>query len=383
MKNFLTALSRSRFPYEPLIRVEISKGRLLHNLNEFRRIAPQESIAPVLKSNAYGHGLVEVAEILEHEKGIPFFVVDSYFEAIALRSSGIKASLLVIGYNRPETMLDSKLKRVSFTVTSLESLEALKDARHPIHIHLKIDTGMCRQGISIEEIPAAMERIRGNANIVLEGICSHMPDADNADTSFTDKQIALWNDTAKRFKEAFPALKYVHLSNTDGHRFSKEITANVSRLGLGLYGLSDGSTFKPALDLQPVMEMKTIITGVKHIKKGDAVGYGGTFTAAGDMTIATIPAGYFEGVDRRLSNIGIILVGPEKVACPIIGRVSMNITTIDVSKVRDAKIGMEAIVISDDPSGENSMNGIAKKCGTISYEIAALVPAHLKRVVVE
>ena len=406
MMNLLTWLSKRRFPYEPLIAVEISRSRLIHNLNEFRKLAPNGCIAPVLKSNAYGHGLIEVAEILETESGCVtslFFIVDSYFEAIALRAKHIRTPILIIGYTRPETIAIAKLKHISFTVTNMETLRALAKkaeienthggmigiqlpivgARWPHIIHLKIDTGMRRQGIMPDEINNAIEMIQGSQSIILEGICSHLSDANNEDEAFTDSQIILWNKIVRQFRSKFPHLKYWHLSNTDGHRFKGEIEANVSRLGIGLYGLIDGKSFTPPLDLKPVMEMKTIITGIKKLQIGETVGYGNTFTAQKNMTIATVPVGYFEGIDCRLSNSGIILIGPENIPCPIIGRVSMNITTIDISNVIGVNVGTAVTIISNDPDQPNSIEKIAEKCNTITYDIAVKIPAQLKRAVID
>jgi alanine racemase len=350
---------------------------------------PNGQIAPVLKSNAYGHGLLEVAQILNSARSdlvngdIPFFVVDSYFEAIALRAKGIKTPLLIIGYSHPETIANSRLKNISFTVSSVEVLHALskyKKIKSPIH--LKIDTGMHRQGILPEEVNQAIEIIKNNKNIKIEGIASHLSDADNLDTFFTQKQIILWNSIVDKFKKTFPDIKYFHISNTDGNKFSDKIKSNVSRLGIGLYGLKDGDLFEHKINLLPVLKMKTIITSIKQIKKGETVGYGNTFKALNDMRIATIPVGYFEGVDRRLSNVGTILVGDNNIPCPIIGHVSMNITSIDVSNVKDIKINTPVTVISDNSSDQNSIISIAQKCNTIPYEIVVKIPAHLKRVIV-
>jgi len=383
MKKWLKSLAKSRYPYEPLITIEISRDRLLNNLSEFAKIAINHRIAPVLKSNAYGHGLVEVAEVLENSL-VPFFVVDSYFEVVALRTRGIKTPLLVIGYSRPDTVAGSRLKKVSFTIGSMGTLRAIVDheeIRSPLH--LKIDTGMRRQGILPEDVDEAIRLLKKHSRVAVEGICSHLSDADNADTSFTDKQIIVWNDIAEKFKTAFSELKYIHLSNTDGHRFADRVTANVTRLGLGLYGLADGDSFPSKPDLLPVLSMKTIITGVKTLKKGETVGYGNTFKALSEMLVATIPLGYCEGVDRRLSNRGTVLVGENRIPCPIIGRVSMNITTIDVTKIQSVNEGMEVTVISNNTNDPNSIVSIAKKCDTIPYEIAVKISAHLKRVVVD
>ena len=411
--NLLTWARKRRFPYEPLIRVEISKSRLIHNLHEFRKIAPKDAhgnpqIAPVLKSNAYGHGLIEVANALQHEHHIPFFIVDSYFEAIALRAKGFKHHILIIGYTRPETIRNSNLNNVSFTVTNLETLRAIAlqkidrfestggkiGFRSPllrlrpklVHIHLKIDTGMHRQGILPEEIDEAINLLEhdgaGKRPVILEGITSHLCDADNHDETFSESQIHLWNKIVERFRHEFKSLKYVHLSATDGHRMTHDISANVSRLGIGLYGISQNPAINEQLNLLPALEMKTIITGVKNLKEGESVGYGNTFKAKENMKIATIPVGYFEGMDRRLSNNGSVLVGANRVSCPIIGRVSMNIISIDVTKAVDVKVGDEVIAVSAVSSDQNSIVNIAKKCATISYEIAVHIPAHLKRIVV-
>lgn len=386
LKKWLTRLAKSRYPYEPLITIEISRGRLIGNLVEFEKLSPNVQISPVLKSNAYGHGLVEVAQAIEESHviaTIPFFVVDSYFEAVVLRTHDIKTPLLIVGYNRPETIATSVLKNVSFVVTSMDTLKALAKNNHKIKspIHIKIDTGMRRQGVLPEEINEAILIVK-NSDISLQGVCSHMPDADNPDSTFTTKQIDIWNSIVARFKKDFPGIRYIHLSNTDGHRFSDKIHANVARLGIGLYGLIDGSLFPTRINVKPVMKMRTIITGTKELKTGDTVGYGNTFKAERPMKIATIPVGYFEGIPRQMSNKGSVLVGENNIPCRIVGRISMNIITIDVSDVRDVAIGTPVVVISDEANDANSITSIAKTCNTITYEIAVKIPAHLKRIVV-
>lgn len=371
MKKLLKRLLRTAYrdSSSSLIMISLSRSALLNNLNEFKKLAPQGQIIPVLKSNAYGHGIHLIAQELEKER-LPFFAIDSYFEAENLRNEGIKTPLLIIGYVRPETINSSKLKNISYVITSLESLKSIKSKTR---VHLKIDTGMKRQGILPEEKETAATLIKNNPLITLEGICSHFADADGPDATFTMKQITEWNKSVDYFKKEFLDLKYWHISQSAGHAY-KEASANISRLGIGLYGLTDFQ----GLNLKPVLEMKTIITGVKKIKAGDLVGYNGTFTAQHDMTIATIPVGYYEGVDRRLSNKGFVKIG--NAFCPIVGRVSMNITTVDVSEIPDVKIGDEVIVMSRNKQDKNSIENMAQECGTISYEGTVKIPEQLKRV---
>lgn len=383
MKGLFTWLYRHRFPYKPLITVEISKTRLLHNLHQFKTKAPNTNIAPVLKSNAYGHGLVEVARILQKESDIPFFIIDSYFEALVLRRANIHTPLLIIGYVQLDVICNSRLSNIIYTVTSIDLLRAITETKKPIKIHLKIDTGMHRQGILPEEVAEAVYILKQYKNIDLQGICTHLSDSDNTDSSYTKKQIAKWNTIVDKFTKVFPSLKYIHASATYGHSFSKEIRATISRLGIGLYGLTETENSLSSLNLLPVMEMKTMITGIKKIPKGESVGYNNTYTAAKDMRIATIPVGYYEGVDRRLSNTGYILVGKSRIACPIVGRVSMNITTIDVSAVSDIHLEDEVIIISKNPKDLNSISSMVQQLpGVISYEMVVSIPNHLKRVVV-
>jgi alanine racemase len=246
-----------------------------------------------------------------------------------------------------------------------------------------IDTGMRRQGILPEEISEAEAIIKENEALRLEGIATHFCDADNPDESFTEGQIDLWNRIVKQFRASFPHMRYVHAAATDGLRFSSDIEANVGRLGIGLYGLSDNAALGARLKLLPILSITTILTGVKRLKSGETIGYGNTYKAVGDMTVSTIPVGYFEGLDRRMSSNGFVQVGSDKIPCEIVGRVSMNISSIDVSKVEHPIVGTPVTVVSDKADDSNSIQTIAKQCGTIPYEIAVKIPAHLKRAVVD
>lgn len=380
LKRRIKALINKVIPHRssitPLITITISRSALLHNLAEFKKITPHGNIAPTLKSNAYGHGLVLIAKELESQN-LPFFVIDSYFEAMILRNNGIRTPLLIIGYSATNTIINNNLKNINFTITSLDSLkDLLEKIKNNVSIHLKIDTGMHRQGILEYEVDQAFDLIKKSKYIKIEGISSHFSDADGDSTTFTEKQIERWNKIVEKVKKELPNIKYFHLSNTYGHKFSNKIDANVSRLGIGLYGLANINS----LSLKPILEMNTIITGVKKIKKGEFVGYNNTFTAEKDMSIATIPVGYYEGLNRRLSDVGHVKI--KNTFCKIVGRVSMNITTIDVSEIKDIKIGDIVEVISKTSSDKNSIQSISEPIGTIPYEAVIKIPERIRRVVV-
>ncbi|MFH1145669.1 MAG: alanine racemase [bacterium] len=359
---------------QPLVTITVDKERLLHNLRLFQHY---QAVAPVLKSNAYGHGLVQVAKILDDQQ-LPFLVVDSLFEARTLRAEGIKAKILVIGFTTVENINKVRLQNVSFTITSYEQLEDLaKNLKRKTAIHLKLDTGMHRQGIMLNDLNHAISLLQQNKNIIVEGICSHLADADSEEETFSMEQIRLWNEAVKELKAVFPTIKYTHLSATAGSFYSKEIDANVMRLGIGLYGIN--TSLKTNLDLQPVLEMKTVVSGVRTIQAGEGIGYNLTFKADKQMKIATIPVGYFEGVDRRLSNKGFFMIKGKP--CPIVGRVSMNISTADVSDLPDVKMNDDVLVISKERSDLNSVEEIARLCETVPYEILVHIPQHLRRTV--
>ena len=364
--------------YEPLIEVRIFKDALLHNLHEFQNKYPNVKFAPVLKSNAYGHGLVQVAKILDNQ-AIAFFMVDSFYEALVLRRAGIASPILILGYVRQEQIVNNKLKHVSFGIIDFQQLKNIITAlKTPQNFHLKVDTGMHRQGILMADVETAIQLIRQNPNFILEGVCTHFADADSGDKAFTESQIEKWNKIAQTFKREFPSIKYFHASNTAGSYFLPKIQANVARLGIGLYGFNTSPFSK--LDLKPALEMKSIISSLKIIGAGEKVGYGIIFQAKQEIKIATVPVGYNEGVDRRLSNSGFFKVGGN--FCPIVGRVSMNMSSIDVTQAPGVKLEGEVVVMSASKTDKNSIEQMAKMCGCTVYEILVHIPENLRRVVI-
>ena len=362
--------------HEPLITVAISKENLLHNLRTYKEAYPGQAVAPVLKSNAYGHGLVVIAELLDKED-IAFFMVDSLYEADVLRKAGIRSRIVVMGYVRPEAIVSSRLPSTDFAIVDIEQLRHIaKEAHAPLRLHLKLDTGMHRQGLLPEEIQTAIELATQNPRLSIVGVGTHLADADNTDSSFTDTQLALWDSLLGTVLAAFPSIEYMHLAATKGVRTSTTHPMNVLRVGMGLYGY-DTAPGDP-LPLKPVLSMRSFITSIRTIPEGDAVGYNATFRAARPSQIATVPAGYYEGIDRGLSNTGSLQVN--EVVCPIAGRVSMNMTSLDVTG-RDVKRGDPVTLISRNPEDLNSVASMARLASTTPYVILAHIPTHLYRTV--
>lgn len=363
--------------HEPLITVSISRENLLHNLRTYKEAHPEQMIAPVLKSNAYGHGLVVIAELLDRED-IAFFMVDSLYEAEVLRRAGIRSRIVVMGYVRPEAIVSSRLSNTDFAIVDIEQLRSTaKAAQAPVRLHLKIDTGMHRQGLLPNELPEAAELIKENARLSVVGVGTHLADADNTDVTFTNTQLALWDSLLETVQTAFPSIEYTHAAATKGVRTSTDHPMNVLRVGMGLYGC-DTAPGDPLL-LKPVLSMRSFVTSIRTIPEGDTVGYNATFRAARPSRIATVPAGYYEGIDRGLSNVGSLQVNG--VVCPIAGRVSMNMVSIDITDA-EVKRGDLVTLISQNPADPNSVLSMARLAGTTPYVILAHIPTHLYRTVV-
>lgn len=348
MKNWLVKLFKKE--YKTLNNIEILKDKLISNYKYLSSLNKRIKIAPVLKGNAYGHGLVQVARILDPLKP-PFFCVDSLYEAYELLKINIQTPILIMGYTDPENFKVKKLP-FSYAVFNSEMLGILNKYQPGCSIHIFVDTGMNREGIPINELHLFLKSLP-KLNIV--GLMSHLASSDN-ELQIKNFKKAL--ETCKKYK-IYP--KYIHMANSDGlANFSKELDfTNMARIGLALY--------------ENVLSFKTKIIQIKYLKKGDKVGYSGTYTAKKDMKIGILPAGYNDGVDRRLSNKGYVSV--EGVLCPIIGKVSMNITTIDISKVKHPSLEQEVIIYPD-------INYAAKICQTIPYDLLVHLGESIKRVIV-
>lgn len=370
-------LQRRLSPHRPLVEVGISKANLLHNLHTYQERYPNLRIAPVLKSNAYGHDLGLIARLLDNED-IAFFMVDSLYEARRLRAAGVKSRIVVMGYVRPLDPERSRLQAVDFALTDIEQLREIAELlTHDVRFHIKIDTGMHRQGILPADLAEAIDLIKGNTHMRLVGVASHLADADGADDAFSQAQVKTWNDAVQEIERHFPTIEYRHIAATKGVRFGEATHTNVARVGIGLYGF-DTSAHGHS-DVRPVLELRSSIASLRLIPEGDHVGYNVTYTAPRPTTIATVPVGYYEGYDRRLSNQGSMRVRDTIV--PVAGRISMNMSTIDVTEVPEAARGDVVTVLSRDPAHPNSVAKLAVLAHTIPYELLVHIPPHLRRVV--
>ncbi|OGE26269.1 alanine racemase [Candidatus Daviesbacteria bacterium RIFCSPHIGHO2_02_FULL_39_12] len=378
-------LSLFKDEYKTLNRIEISKKNLLGNFAYLSNLNHKLKIAPVVKSNGYGHGILEVSKALcytsDAERRIPFLCVDSLFEAYQLLKANIRMPILIMGFTDPRNL---KVKKLSFSyaVYNLDLAKVLNDYQPGCKVHIFVDTGMGREGITMEQLPQFLGELKQLKNIKIEGLMSHL-------ASSQDKHDKLFLHQIKNFKKAQSILKkmdikpkWLHIAASGSivNPETRKIIAGVSNLvraGRALYGYPP--TFSD-IRLQPTLKFTTKLIQIKNINKYEKIGYNGTYTAKKNMLVGILPLGYYDGVDRGLSNKGVVTIGGK--ICPIIGRVSMNLTAIDLSKVKNPVANQQVIVYSDKKADKNSVENVAKICKKIPSEILVNLAASTKRVVV-
>lgn len=365
--------------YRHLNKILINQTTLRYNHEVLQDFHPEAKIVPVLKSNAYGHGLKVVAPIFD-SLNPTFLTVDSLYEAYELAKLKVKSQVLILGYTHPDNF---SVKQLPFhiTVFDLKVARSLNKYQRNCKVHIFVDTGMSREGIPLNELKNFIQEIKKMTNLHVLGLASHFADADNPrDDSFTQKQLANYKKALHILEEEGISPEYRHISASGGAFKVKDGTFNMIRAGLASYGINPLATSDPShdkLDLKPVLRFSSTLAQIKTVSKGDRIGYNGTFTTKESMKIGLLPLGYYEGVDRRLSNKGSVLVN--RTVCPILGRVSMNMTTIDISNVKSPKVGDEVTIYSDGQSDANNLVNVAKTAGTIPYELLVHLAESIRR----
>lgn len=360
--------------YASLNTIEISRENLLFNFDFFKRETGLE-IWPVLKSNAYGHGIKEVTKILE-KRDFGYLVVDGYQEVLEIRKVS-KRPILMIGAMRPENFENIKWKNLAIMVQDKKTIKALGESGKKVTIHLKVNTGMNRQGMEIKDLRDMIYDLKKYKKLEVEGLMSHLAGVDDK------KQIKKFEEALKIVEEGGLKIKYAHLAATNGVGKIKNLKINAVRLGIGLYGINNlekqDKYFKKLEKLKPVLSFKSCLTTLRTIKKGEKVGYGGTWQAKKDTNIGVIPVGYNEGLDRRLSNKGLVKYKDR--FYPIIGRICMNLAMVDLGNIR-AKLFDEVEIVSNNPKNKNSIINMAKQCETIPYDLLVKINYSVRRVIV-
>ena len=342
----------------------------------------------VVKADAYGHGDEHIVRCLNAECGINYFAVSNLDEAIAVRKFAPVAEILILGYTPPEYAHEIAMYNIIQGVVSTEYANALvKNSKEPIRCHIKIDTGMGRIGLKhdtpaqcADEI-AEMIKIDG---LSVEGIYTHFAVADSDDpddVAYTDKQQSFILDTYDILSERGICLKHVHFMNSAAACYRNSPRSTLSRAGIILYGLHPDISLDIPQGLEPIMELKAVISHVKTVNPGDCISYGRTFVADREMRIATVTIGYADGYSRLLSSKGEILVHGKR--CRIVGRVCMDQLMIDVSCVPDAASGDIVTLIGREGDDCITADELASVYGTIGYEVVCGISKRVPRIYID
>lgn len=356
--------------------ITLNKAQFFFNADYIKKqIGAQVKLAAVIKSNAYGHGLLQIAQLCQESISIDVLVVFSLQDALLLSERGILKPIIAMGiFDVP--LQEIAGKNIDIIIHNYFFAEQIVAHAHQfkqkLRVHLKFDTGMTRLGFFSEELLNIVSLLKMSEYISIVGICSHFAESENKDVTFTLLQL-------HHFKNLFAQLntiEYVHISNTAGTLNFEEARYSMVRCGGGLYGLDLPS---PSLPLKPIISWKSRIVELQTIGPGSSVGYGRTFIAPSVRKIAIVPLGYYDGLDRRLSNKGFMNI--KGYLASIVGRVAMNMSALDVTQIPSVQINDEVLVLGDGESVHPS--DYACLLNTIEYEVTTRINPLIKRVVIE
>jgi alanine racemase len=388
--------SDSRAEYPALTRAEIDLDALAHNYRELRRVtAPAAGTMAVVKADAYGHGAPQVAGVAL-ACGAEFLAVARFDEAVQLRQSGITAPILLFGYSFPAYVRYMTANNIRAAINTVASARMLSEeaswAGKTLKVHIKIDTGMGRLGLLSDDLVLKSkngDRLAGVLQDVLaiislphievEGIFTHFANADAMDKTHTRQQFSRFNALLEALAQEGVRPRLCHAANSAATIEMPETHLDMVRPGVSQYGLwPSPEVDKSLIDLKPVMSIKSTIIQVKSVGANFAVSYGSTHHTSQPTRIATVPIGYADGFDRVLSSRGHMLV--KGIRAPIIGRVCMDLTMVDVGHIPDVSLEDEVVILGCQGDQEITADEIAEQVGTINYEIVSSLTPRVAKV---
>ena len=361
-------------------RVEIDVAALATNMRLLKAHAGDGvSIMAVVKADAYGHGAVTVARIAI-ANGASCLAVSNLGEAIELRRAGLTAPVLTLSYVPAEAVALAIENDISLSVYDARLAwkfdAAARRVARPLKVHIKVDTGMGRLGILPADLEDLLRQLPGLDHLLVEGLYTHLSVADE-DAVYTSLQLRRFEQVLRRAQQAGCRCKYIHASNSAatigcrGHGF------NVIRPGILLYGLRPSASLELLRGLRPVMSWKTVVAQVKTLPANSPVGYGNSYRTSGEETIAVLPVGYADGFRRSPQTWREVLIRGAR--APLVGRVSMEKTTVNVSHIPDVRAGDEVVLLGRQGADEISADEIADWLGTINYEVVTSISARQRR----
>lgn len=366
----------------------IDLDAIAYNMEQMKlRIDGHTQIMAVIKTDAYGHGAVQVAQMLEKYDYIWGFAVATLDEAVVLRVEGIQKPILVLGCIFPDQymeMLNNDIRMNVYTEDMAKEIANMaRREGKTAYLHIKLDTGMGRLGFSItEESVEAITRISKLSNVKMEGVFTHFAKADEKDKTFTMQQIQQFESMTRLLKEQGVTFVYEHCSNSAAIIDVPEAKFDIVRAGISTFGLYPSEEVdKEAVHLKPALALKSHVAFVKEIEPGTSISYGGTFVAEKKMKIATIPVGYGDGYPRALSGVGYVLIRGKK--APILGRICMDQFMVDVTHIEDASFGDKVTLIGRDGNEYISVEMLGELSGRFNYEFICDLGKRIPRVYVK
>ena len=360
---------------------EIDLKAIAYNYKQVKRLVGKDTnIMAVVKANAYGHGTVEVSEVLE-KLGVNYLGVATTDEAVRLRDHGVKTPILVLGSVLPEEVKVAIEKDIALTLASEELLTAIKKEcqahHHRLKVHIKIDTGMGRIGVWHEEALNFIKNLSMEKCVVIEGIYTHFSSAGH-DDFFTNYQIESFEKLLDKLEGFDIHIPLRHAANSIATVNFKRSHMNLVRPGLIIYGMYPKPNFQKLIKLKPSMSLKTKIVYIKETPPGRSISYSRTFITHKHTKIATLPIGYADGFFRNLSNKAEVLVRGRR--ANVVGKVTMDQTMIDVGNIRGVRIGDEVVIIGRQGRDEIRTEKFARLAGTIAYEAVCSISNRVPRV---
>jgi alanine racemase len=367
---------------------EIDLSALRHNFRTMNRlVGPQTTVCAVIKADAYGHGIEPVALALQRE-GAEWMGVTSTDEGVQVRDAGVNTRILLMTgfwHGEEEDVIARKLTPSVWDPWQVESLHQIAAKRNTkAAFHLKVDTGMTRFGIGLSDLPKTLELIRQSPNLELEGVFTHLASAEVVDAPDVEAQREKFSAVRQIVQQHGFSPRYFHMANTAATICHPETRDLMVRPGIAMYGYiqrfawaSGGRGPGYPVDLRPVLSWKTKIISMREVPAGRFVGYNGTFITTRRTRIAGLPIGYADGLNRRMSGRGRFIVRNHY--APILGRISMDITLVDVTEIPEAQIGDDVLVIGSSANCQVNAWHHAHFADTIAYEILCAISERVPR----
>ena len=360
----------------------INLQNLRENVTLLRKAAgPDAKFTAVIKANAYGHGIVEVAKCLEKEK-VDFFAVALMEEGILLRENGITTPILILGITPDAQLVHVIENDLIPTIASLDSLREANQVAASLGMtclfHLKIDTGMNRIGIKTqEELNTILDALPELPHVSLAGVFTHFANSEDPASDYCREQMDLFQSFVHTIRERGYS-PIVHASNSGAVLYHPECVFDMVRCGISMYGYNPRGVPDPSVPLKPVLQLVTKVSFVKHVPENSTISYGRTFTTARDSVIATLPIGYGDGYMRSLSRKASVLIHGKR--APIVGTICMDQLLVDVTDIPGVTCGDEAVMIGKQENEEITADELADLAGTISYEILLEINDRVPRI---